>query len=510
MVETPPRKSRRRKLLWLAAILAPLLSCGGINAWNHARLDLNYRRALEEHLRLHPADAEAWYALATCTHVAGQERHFHAPNVEILGKAIALDPRALYLLTDLEGRGYVQKPERDAALIRLPEIAGERAALWMVIAGLRLEDGRLDDALVALRKALACPAMGYFRGEAIDLHRRFIRRFFGDGYAADSLILRHEAVDGVFHFVSRPLALVEEEVGRLWMSGDLEGAKAALASLYKLGEESRERDMKWRAARGLCELALERGAPDAEAWKSRADPFRPKSRIVSCGNVFYQDDPWIVESTWPVRNHYFWTLPSTWLPLWYRFQRARFHGIAEGLGDPEFPAWRRASRELEEKYPADPSPLDGLFKHRELLYRPVGDQAAFDRLAALASGCDAAVLALLRSRWTSTSPPSGPLTSAVAYLQAKKGAYETAEEPERRRIAQLLAEVDSPLWGPDAWRMSAKIHRDAYLDQTLKKLSWYWRPGRLAVLQEVTGQSFGFDSGAWGQWLFWQRRAKPK
>jgi hypothetical protein len=351
--------------------------------------------------------------------------------------------------------------------------------------------------------------MGYRQGEAIDLHRRFLRRFFGDGYAADSQVLRHEYVDVVLHFVSRPLDLVEEEVGRLWMSGDLDGATATLASLYRLGEESRERDMKWRAARGLCELSLERGAPDAEAWKSRADLLRPKSMVLTCGSSYYQDDPWIVESSWPIRNPYIWTLPSTWLPLWYRFQRARFHGIAEGLGDPDFPAWRLASRELEKNYPSPPSPLDVLFKNRELLYQPVGDQAAFDRLTALAPGCDAAVLALLRSRWTSTSPPPTPLTAEVAYLQAKQGAYETAEEPLRRQVAQLLAEVESPLWGPEAWRMSAKIHRDAYLDRTLKKLGWYGRPGRLAVLREVTGQSFGYGA-EWDYWLYWQRHAKPK
>jgi hypothetical protein len=30
----PPRRSRKRKLLWLTAILTPILSCGGINAWH--------------------------------------------------------------------------------------------------------------------------------------------------------------------------------------------------------------------------------------------------------------------------------------------------------------------------------------------------------------------------------------------------------------------------------------------------------------------------------------------
>ncbi len=418
--------------------------------WVHGGMDAAYRRALENHLQANPSDAEGWYALATCRAVATGDRYKLNPNPEFMNKASALEVRPLFVLTEHASAAWTEGPEREVARRRLRDVAGDRAALWIALADIELADGRLDDAAEAIRKALACPHMGIRNGEAVDIHRRFLRRFFGDGYRADSLILRHLPVEYAHFGIGRmaPEAL-EREAGRRWLAGDPEGARSILASMFRLGDETRDRSMKWRAALGLCALAIESGDADAELWKERAEASRPAD-VLTCGNVYYQDDPWIAESSFPDGSPWLFTLPSAWVPVWYRLQRDRFHGIAERLGDPAAPPWRRADVAMA-ALPRAPSAADVLWNNREILFRPIETPAVANRLLVLASSCDAAVLTLLRGEWSSTPPDwtsappaTPPKDPALVYLHAKRGAYRGTEEGLRRQAARVLAEAESP------------------------------------------------------------------
>src|SRR5204863_5724227 len=163
------------------------------------------------------------------------------------------------------------------------------------------------------------------------------------------------------------------------------------------------------AAKLLCELAVERQAADADLWRTRAESVRRPFTGMFCGNVYYVDDPWIASNSWPGRMWHDGTIQGSWLPLWYFVRRGRFHEIAERLGSPDLPPWRMADRDIEsdrDKKNNGPSELDILFQNRDLLTKPVADQATFDRLAALASTSDAAMLIVLRSEWKPGLPPA--------------------------------------------------------------------------------------------------------
>ncbi len=511
MAETLGRPwSRRRKLLWTALVLLPFLGCGGFNAWRHARLGLSYRGALEAHLQAQPGDAEAWFALATGDKLDPGVPGEPEPDAEALRRAIEREPRPLFLLTDLHRFGWMMSPEKQAAVDRLQALAPEAAISWLILAEAHAEAGRIDEAFRAAERALACPSLGYRAGEGVDVHRRFLRRFYGDGYAADTLILRHEHVDSVRHYGWRGLHIVNELVGRRWSAGDLPGARAALEALYRLCEGAGDAAGKWQAASALAALAMEEGARDVETWLDRAALVRPR-QVITCGNVYYNDDPWILDGSWPGHHPYVFLAAGAWMPVWHWFHRDRFHAIAENLGKPDAPYWRRADLTLRSGPGAfEPAPREQLAPIRELLHRPVSDEAAYHRLLAEAPTCDAAVRTLVRSNRRLSTPPPAALSPAVAYIYTKHGAYRDLPEKERRKMSQLLAQADSTLWGMDAWKLAAAMDREAFLDATVGGMHPHARLERLRLLRELTGQTFGFDSAAWSNWLFYERRKASK
>jgi hypothetical protein len=477
--------SRRRKVLRAVGILLLLMGgCGGYNWWRVSQLEPDYKRALEEHLRTNPGDSEAWYALATCGEVAGYGLGPSGPDQSLLQKAIELEDRPLYILMAVRAQAW-----RGEGRDLLKNHAGNRAALWMELAGHAIEVGELEEASEAFRKALECPTVGFRQGEGIAIHRKFLRRFFGNGFRADTLIVRQlRSEPTVPHYWA--IHLADDLIGRQWMSGDLENAQAAYTKLYHYGESSGSRDARWSAARALCALSVERRDDDVGKWKVLADAVQPPS-LSYCGNVLYNDDPWIVTATFP-RHPWQLFLSDAWVPIWYWMRRGKFHAIAESLGQPDQAAWRRADREIEQK--PNPSPLDPLVQNHDILNRPVKDQATCDRLAALE--CDAAVLTLVRSDWK----PRGAVSPSPAqtYVQVTKGTYKDADEATRRQLAKTLVDAKSPLWGPDAWSRAAELHREAFLEAMISSLGR--NTGRLAVLREVTGQKLGFDSDAWKRW----------
>lgn len=500
---------RRRKLRWFLTILVVLLVFGGWNWWSYSRFEVRYREALESHLRTNPADAEAWFALATCN-ASGMSFN---PDEQILDKVIALDSRPLFLLTVLGSMSQGKRSHDAASLERLEASAGSNASVWMALAQDRLRRGNVEDCLRSVRKALACQEMGYRKGQGIDIHRRFIRRFFGDGYMADSLILRQEPVDYVlgdlFLWEAREIAL--EFAGTLWMGGDPEGARTAFETMYRFGVQTENRDMQWYAASHLCELAVDRTAGDVELWKQRAEPVRPRFNGMFCGNVYYADDPWVACNSWPGRIWHDGTIQGSWLPVWYFARRGHFHAIADGLGSPSLPPWRWADRDrdkdLDGKYTGPSAKLEILFQNRDVLSRSITDQETFNRLADLASTSDAVMMWILRSEWKSGPPPS-PVEPGVVYIYAKRGAYQGADESVRREVAQILTKARSPVWGPDAWRLSAQIHRDAFLEQTFKSFNDARTPAKLTVLRDVSGQAFGFEYEQWQSWWISQQSQK--
>ncbi len=149
-------------------------------------MDQDYRERLQEYVRLNPEASEGWFALAT--HI-GQEAdgiREVALDTNALRHALAIESRSLYLMTALA------KACDGATLRLLKERDRDNAAAWLIAAGFSLGQGPIDDARDEVRTSLACPRMENGRREAIAVHRRLARRFYGEGNVSDSLILRHE------------------------------------------------------------------------------------------------------------------------------------------------------------------------------------------------------------------------------------------------------------------------------------------------------------------------------
>ncbi len=488
-----PRIRRRWVLRALLAVVLLVAGTGGWNAWEYATLDGDYRELLEVRVRESPRDAEAWYALATCS-AQGFDHIGECVNPAILANAIRLDPRPLFLETAWpQDRAYFERLVAGDSANALPRLE---------LAELLAREGDQEGSRKAALEALDCPEAERRWPEGFRIHRKFIRAFFGNGYRADSLILRHHRIAWFSPGRVRS-SVLEAEAGRLRFEGDLEGAKSLLRFLYGIKKT-------WPVARDLCEIAVQQGAADADFWRRMAEPLAPGSFGSFCGNVWSSDQPWIEHNACPGRaRHLGASLDGAWLPLWYQLHRSEFHSIAEGLEHPDFPAWRRAAKWIAAEKAKEPSPrpLDTLFTNRDLLCRPVRDEATFNRLLALAPTFDAALLTLLRSEW---KPPPRPATGnapEIDYVLFRLGALEFPDENSRKKAATGLARVDSSTWGSDACRVAAQIHREAFLEEACKNLCWSWRPYRLDLLREITGQDFGFDGMKWQLWL--QRRSLP-
>lgn len=216
--------------------------------------------------------------------------------------------------------------------------------------------------------------------------------------------------------------------------------------------------------------------------------------------MYADDDPWIVRNSWLGRS-FCWeeTFCGTWLPLWYALHQRDFHKIAENLGKPGIPAWRRSDKSPRPPRERDEG-LKTLLENRDVLHGPVSDEATFKRLYDLAPKCDAAVTTLLGSAWR---PREGSLVAegpAQLYVLIKFEAVELPDEPARRRAAETLARARSDLWAPEAWGIAFELDPDAYLSKAVENVSVF-RVTQVQFLQSITGQRFGCDSTKWKEWL---------
>lgn len=278
-----PRSPRRRvaiRIVKLALLFSVFLILGGFgwNWWSYARLDHDYHVKLQEYVREHPRDSEGWFALATCLDRATKDPDFGFPTSfdrSALQRAIEIDPRLPF------GLAYAWNSQSGELPLAVVQRHEDDAMLNMIVADAKLEEGDLEAARSSALRVLSAPRASDPYQEAIQIHRRFARHFFGDGYEADSLILRHEFSAPMSSRVlwSFP-SIVKADAGRMRATGDQEGARKLLMGLHevagKIGwAEGVTRYTRWIAARSLCELSVEQGTDEADSWRSIAEENVP-------------------------------------------------------------------------------------------------------------------------------------------------------------------------------------------------------------------------------------------
>ena len=454
--------------------LGTLLSVAGYNLWNGATMEAAYKARLQEHLAAHPDDHEAWYALATCTANNDPNRVGATFDRNALEQAIRRDPRPEYLLA------LVMTPDKDSHDIgRWVEHDPDNAMVWLVSALQHYTNGEIDAWKHDLRRAADCHVMDDPYPESVRIHRRFIRRFFGEGYTADSLVLR-QAVNLPMAIATASTSLNQllDWTSAMILDGERTEARKILKSFYRLGARNSDSLLCWQTADRLWELSLLEGNEDATFWRSIAEGRAPGKHRQS---RFDYADPWYSHN---IRSHFRRPFISeAWLPLWHLVKNKKLHGVSEEVGEPTCDFWHLGS--LLYDFGRRESSHDIITANLDILYSPVRDRETFERLMSLAHSCDAAALTLLDSEWKPDPVPPGDRSITECYVLYRLGVLEILES-HRLPLIKNLTDYNFGMWALDGWRAAAEIDRKLFVEEVILGsrygLDPLHRPGQPAQL----------------------------